>query len=323
MALYLRDKNGELKELTVTAASSTSAAKVTYKDGTVDDELTQLNNAISDHISSTANPHKVTKEQIGLTNVVNTADSSVPVKDGLTKFTTGGAFTELGKKLDSTTAENTYLKKTDASATYAAKTDLSSKLDSSAAENTYLKKTDASTAYAAKTDLSSKLDSATASSTYATKTELGTKVDKVTGKSLSTNDYTTAEKNKLAGLSNYNDSNVFKNSLNTIDENSILTTLPGNRSGSYNVSHTGWSGGVDVFYNTGSNSGLALYRPGGSNSIPQILVSVDSKNSWVNKGEIATLSTAQTFSAKKTFSGGINVPTKAPSNPQEGDLWIE
>ena len=37
----------------------------------------------------------------------------------------------------------------------------------------------------------------------ATKTELNTKVDKVTGKGLSANDYTTAEKNKLAGLSNY------------------------------------------------------------------------------------------------------------------------
>ena len=35
-----------------------------------------------------------------------------------------------------------------------------------------------------------------------------TKVDKVSGKGLSTNDYTTAEKNKLAGLSNYNDSDV-------------------------------------------------------------------------------------------------------------------
>ena len=38
---------------------------------------------------------------------------------------------------------------------------------------------------------------------YAKKTELSSKVDKVDGKGLSTNDYTTAEKNKLAGLSNY------------------------------------------------------------------------------------------------------------------------
>ena len=35
------------------------------------------------------------------------------------------------------------------------------------------------------------------------------KVDKVTGKGLSTEDYTTAEKNKLAGLSNYDDTTAF------------------------------------------------------------------------------------------------------------------
>lgn len=34
------------------------------------------------------------------------------------------------------------------------------------------------------------------------------KVDKVSGKGLSTNDYTTADKNKLAGLNNYNDAEV-------------------------------------------------------------------------------------------------------------------
>lgn len=35
---------------------------------------------------------------------------------------------------------------------------------------------------------------------YATKTEWNNKVDKVSGKQLSTNDYTTTEKNKLAGI---------------------------------------------------------------------------------------------------------------------------
>lgn len=38
---------------------------------------------------------------------------------------------------------------------------------------------------------------------YASKAELGNKVDKVSGKGLSTNDYTTEEKQKLAGLNNY------------------------------------------------------------------------------------------------------------------------
>lgn len=40
------------------------------------------------------------------------------------------------------------------------------------------------------------------------KSEVANKQDKVTGKGLSTNDYTTAEKNKLAGLSTYNDKEV-------------------------------------------------------------------------------------------------------------------
>lgn len=37
---------------------------------------------------------------------------------------------------------------------------------------------------------------------------IGGKVDKVSGKGLSTNDYTTEEKNKLASLTNYSDSEV-------------------------------------------------------------------------------------------------------------------
>ena len=40
------------------------------------------------------------------------------------------------------------------------------------------------------------------------KTTVANKVDKITGKGLSTNDYTTTEKNKLAGLSNYDDTEV-------------------------------------------------------------------------------------------------------------------
>jgi len=65
----------------------------------------------------------VTASDVGLGSVVNTGDSATPVSGGTTKFTTGGAYTELAKK-----------------------------------------------------------------------------VDKVTGKGLSTNDYTTTEKNKLSGI---------------------------------------------------------------------------------------------------------------------------
>ena len=72
-------------------------------------------------ISATAQDLNATA--VGLGSVVNTGDSATPVENGTTKFTTGGAYTELAKK-----------------------------------------------------------------------------VDKVDGKGLSTNDYTTTEKNKLAGI---------------------------------------------------------------------------------------------------------------------------
>lgn len=84
-----------------------------------------------DHVNNTNNPHSVTKSQVGLGNVANTGDSATPVSGGTTKFTTGGAYTELAKK-----------------------------------------------------------------------------VDKVTGKGLSTNDYTTDEKNKLAGIASGAEVNV-------------------------------------------------------------------------------------------------------------------
>lgn len=48
------------------------------------------------------------------------------------------------------------------------------------------------------------------SKTDATNTEVAKKVDKVSGKGLSTNDYTTPEKDKLAGLFNYDDTVVKK-----------------------------------------------------------------------------------------------------------------
>ena len=45
--------------------------------------------------------------------------------------------------------------------------------------------------------------------------EVSNKVDKVAGKGLSTEDFTTEEKTKLAGLSNYNDDDI----------TSLITTL--------------------------------------------------------------------------------------------------
>lgn len=64
-------------------------------------------------------------------------------------------------------------------------------------------------------------------SAYYTKSEidtlLGGKVDKVTGKQLSTEDYTTAEKTKLAGLSNYDDT-ALRNRVSAIEADYLKST---------------------------------------------------------------------------------------------------
>ena len=57
------------------------------------------------------------------------------------------------------------------------------------------------TDYATTSEVENKLKSYVSTDKHTT--DLSTKVDKVDGKGLSTNDFTTAEKNKLAGLSNY------------------------------------------------------------------------------------------------------------------------
>ena len=71
---------------------------------------------------------------------------------------------------------------------------------------------------------------------YATKTELSKKVDKVEGKQLSTEDYTTAEKEKLAGLENYDDTNILNQLQQTetgVAEN--LTEIEKLQSGKQNI----------------------------------------------------------------------------------------
>ena len=74
---------------------------------------------------------------------------------------------------------------------------------------------------------------------FATKTDLDGKVDKVTGKGLSTNDYTTTEKNKLA----------------SIDDQARAIILPGNNTLAGFVNSTDTPDVVDVW---GTNDSIAF-----------------------------------------------------------------
>lgn len=118
-------------------------------------------------------------------------------------------------------------------------------------------------------------------------------------------------------LDGYQETAYFRSNIGSVAVADIMTKLPGNRSGSYQITQTGWNGGAVVFYSGGSNSGLAFYRPGGSNSVPKILVAVDSSSAWTDKGTIVTTSEGNAPSATKlqtartiwgqSFNGTANV----------------
>ncbi|MBO7712203.1 MAG: hypothetical protein J6S85_01710 [Methanobrevibacter sp.] len=65
---------------------------------------TQIQTKVKGNSESTYRTGEVniTKTNIGLGNVANTGDSATPVSGGTTKFTTGGAYTELAKKVNTT-----------------------------------------------------------------------------------------------------------------------------------------------------------------------------------------------------------------------------
>lgn len=82
-----------------TAADQTWITNISVTDVSVTEEI------LENHTGDTDNPHSVTKSQVGLGSVVNTGDSATPVSGGTTKFTTGGAYTELNKKVDKVTGK--------------------------------------------------------------------------------------------------------------------------------------------------------------------------------------------------------------------------
>ncbi len=133
---------------------------------------------------------------------------------------------ELNKYLTITSAQDTYATISNLD-NYATATDLSS-LETIVTEikNDYVTKneksaitqeiSDVKASYVSVISLNTTLESYVTSSNLAN--QLDTKVDKVLGKSLSTNDFTDTWMNKLDGLSNYDDTSV-KNSISTLSSN--------------------------------------------------------------------------------------------------------
>ena len=77
---------------TYTEASSLTALSSGEKLSIAFGKLAKAVSSLISHIANVSNPHSVTKAQVGLGNVENTGDSTTPVANGTTKFTTGGAW---------------------------------------------------------------------------------------------------------------------------------------------------------------------------------------------------------------------------------------
>ena len=92
-------KNGWIPEYQVNEEPLTSEQMYAINSGITSDKVSSYDA----HLIDTSNPHSVTKSQVGLGDVVNSGDSAIPIEGGTTKFTTGGAYTELAKKNDKIT----------------------------------------------------------------------------------------------------------------------------------------------------------------------------------------------------------------------------
>ena len=154
--------------------------------------------AIATHTGNTNNPHGVTKSQVGLGNVDNTSDLNKPVSTATQ--------TELNKKVDKiegkglstedyTTADKTKL----AGIASGAQVNSITGVKGGAEESYRTGNVNITATNLGLGNVNNTSDADKPIST-ATQTALNNKVDKVTGKGLSSEDYTSAEKTKLSGI---------------------------------------------------------------------------------------------------------------------------
>lgn len=177
----------------------------------------ELNRGSAEHITNTNNPHNVTKEQIGLSNVTNDAQ----VKRNEMGVANGVATLNANAKIPNNLLDSIIVK-------YSTTSELPTNGESNKIYivNNLLYIWDG-TKYE---EVSKSLDIGTTEGTAYEgskgKALENNKVDKVEGKQLSTNDYTTAEKTKLAGiednaLNQTSINNLIGTAINSLSKNSI------------------------------------------------------------------------------------------------------
>ena len=148
-----------------------------------------LTTNLNTHTSNKSNPHGVTKSQVGLGNVDNTSDVNKPIstatQTALDKKANIASPTLTGTPKAPTASAGTNT--TQIATTAFVQTEIGNLINGAPETANTLK--ELSDLVEQHKDVTDALDAA-----------IGKKVDKVDGKGLSTNDFTTAEKNKLSGI---------------------------------------------------------------------------------------------------------------------------
>lgn len=223
---------------------------------------TDAQSNLTAHANNKSNPHGVTKAQVGLGNVDNTSDAAKPVS------TAQKAALDL--KADKTQLAN-YLPLSGGTLTgdLTVKQSLEVVYGSGDNENIIIDLDGLNvgdTIYGGgkiqnrnPTGESFTISIPTKDGTFAltddVKTATANKVDKVAGKGLSTNDYTTAEKNKLAGIpadANHTtvDASLNNTSANPVQNKAVFSALSGKVDNStYNTDKTTLQGAIDAKLN--------------------------------------------------------------------------
>lgn len=158
-------------------------------------------------------------------------------------------------------------------------------------------------------------------SNYATKLDLDGKVDKVAGKGLSTNDYTTTEKNKLASLENYDDTDI-KGRLSDLEDwyDEVGSKFTKESDGTIKMEGD--------FFTTGENSasgaGEAAGGTGGGIDTDELDDILDAKGyateTWVNQQGFAKGTIPTTTSQLRNDSGFITTATADGRYASVGDF---
>ena len=199
-------------------------------------EETNKNN-LAAHVGDKANPHKVTKAQVGLGNVDNTADIDKPVS------------TAQQEVLDRHTGNNTIHITSQERTNW---NDANTKKHTHSNKSILDKITQAllDSWNAAYNHISDAVKHITAAERTLWNT-VGNKVDTISGKGLSSNDYTTEEKNKLAGIAagankTIVDSAINPNSVNPVQNKVVKYALDekANTNHSHNYAGSSSAGGA-------------------------------------------------------------------------------